>query len=350
MMRVFSCAATIAGLLLTAQAACAGGLFPDVVVTVAPLKPYVDSILAGHGQAKTLLRPGQDAHSFALTLAQAQMLDAADVVIVPDLSMSPFLARVLAKKPKVRIIELSALKGAYPLPYADENPWLEAAKAAAKNKTDTRQPTSDDDDDAHAHAHGKATTHGDDDEHGVTDPHLWLDPMRMAAIAVPLARAIGEQAPEARPALIANAKAQALHLQREVIPNLEAILKAPASTATAVGRPEIPFITYHAAYQYFMAQFGLTHYGEITQRPEEAMGAKTMAEILGGAKTLHIRCLIGEQRNVIMDNIAASTGARIIILSPEQLPAPKDVDAFDWLHDDYDRLLYVTAKAFAGCL
>lgn len=51
-----------------------------------------------------------------------------------------------------------------------------------------------------------------------------------------------------------------------------------------------------------------------------------------------------------MTTIADNSGARIVLLSPEQLPTRKDVDALDWIGSDYDRLLYVTAKAFGECL
>jgi ABC-type Zn2+ transport system substrate-binding protein/surface adhesin len=151
MRALMSYAVTIAAILLTAQAASAAGLFPKVVVTVAPLKPYVDEILAGHGEAQNLLRPGQDAHSFALTLPQAKMLDEADVIIVPDLAMSPFLARLLATKKKLHVVELTALKGAHPLPYASDNPWLEAAKEAAEKKAATKHGQADENADADAH-------------------------------------------------------------------------------------------------------------------------------------------------------------------------------------------------------
>lgn len=349
MRALMSYAVTIAAILLTAQAASAAGLFPKVVVTVAPLKPYVDEILAGHGEAQNLLRPGQDAHSFALTLPQAKMLDEADVIIVPDLAMSPFLARLLATKKKLHVVELTALKGAHPLPYASDNPWLEAAKEAAEKKAATKHGQADENADADAHHEHDDHNHAGADK-GTHDPHLWLDPERMAAIAVPLAREIGTYAPEARGALVANANLLASHLRNEVTPQLAAMLSKPGSTSNALARPEIPFITYHTAYQYFLARFNLAHYGEITKRPEEAMGAKTIAGILSGAENLHIRCLIGEQKNVLMVNIAKSSGANIVILSPEQIPQRADVDALDWIKNDYDRVLYVTAKAFSKCL
>lgn len=335
-MRVFlSCAATIAAILLVSQAAIAGELFPKVVVAPAPLKPYVDEILKGHGESQSLLRPGQEAHEVVLSPSQAQMLAQADVVIVPDLSMSPVLARMIAKNKRLKVIELTRLQGASPLPYMAENPWLSAQKEKAASH------------DEHAHQHEEHEEHA---EHAATDPHLWLDPGRMAALAPALADAIATAVPEAKSTLAANAGELAHHLAREVMPPLRDMLKREVTVTTAVGKPVIPFITYHAAYQYFLAQFGLTYQGEITQRPEESMGAKTSATMQNAASTVRIRCLIGEVETPLMKRIAANSGARIILLSPEQLPERKDVDALEWMKNDYDRFLYTTAKAFAGCL
>jgi zinc transport system substrate-binding protein len=335
----FSCLATIAAILLTAQAAVAGTLFPKVVVTPAPLKPYVDEILAGVGESQSLLRSGQDAHSFALAPTQAAMLAEADIIIVPDLSMNPFLKKLLAKNKRATVIELSALSGAEPLPYAPTNPWLKG-----KIEQEEKKPASHE---AHEHEHEHESTKADSP---VYDPHLWLDPERMAAIATPLAKAMRARAPETGPSLEINARHLSKHLRTEVTPALQAMLKKIPRRETVTTRPEIPFLTYHAAYQYFLERFGLEHYGELMQRPEESTGGKTKAALLTAVDGTRIRCLIGEQESVLMSRIAKSTGARVILLSPEQLVAHNQVDALDWIKNDYDRFLYATAKTFAGCL
>jgi zinc transport system substrate-binding protein len=335
--------ATIAAILLTSQAAIAGGLFPKVVVTVAPLKPYVDEMMRGHGESQSLLRPGQEAHDFALAPSQAEMLDNADVVIVPDLAMSPMLKRILAKK-KALVIELSRLEGADPLPYADENPWLDAMKERQKETVSAHKPEAHDDAD-----HEKPAKPGDS-KTPLNDPHLWLDPERMAAMAVPLAKAMAEKSPEARPTLVANATALATHLRTQVIPPLKTMLDKPSRRVDAVGKPQIPFITYHAAYQYFLERFNLAHHGELVTRPEDNMGAKSKATLLSGAESVRVRCLIGEQKSTLMERIAEATDANIILLSPEQLVDRSTADALDWIQNDYDRFLYKTAKTFAGCL
>jgi zinc transport system substrate-binding protein len=341
----FSCLATIAGILLTAQAAVAGTLFPKVVVTPAPLKPYVDEILAGVGESQSLLRAGQDIHSFALAPTQAKMLAEADIIIVPDLGMNPFLKKLLAKNTHAKVIELTALSGAEPLPYAPTNPWLKGKIEQEEKKPTAHKEDAHGDEHEHEHAHESVKT-----DAPVYDPHLWLDPERMAAIATPLAKAIGARAPEAGPAIEANARALTRHLRADVTPALQAMLNKLPRTENAMTQPEIPFLTYHAAYQYFLERFGLEHYGELMQRPEETTGAKTKADMLTAADNTRIRCLIGEQESVLMARVAKSTGAKVILLSPEQLVARNQVDALGWMKNDYDRFLYATAKAFAGCL
>lgn len=339
------CAATIAAILMVSQAAFAGGLFPKVLVTVAPLQPYVDEIMRGYGKSENLLRPGQDPHSFALAPSQAKALDEADIIIVPDLGMSPFLKRTLAGKPHIKVIELSALQGAEPLPYPAHNPWLEQLKATAKQLRNEKAKPKKDDDDEHEH-----TTKKKDEPTIRNDPHLWLDPERMAAIAPAVAAGIAERAPEEKVTLANNAQLLARHLRRDVIPPLRALLGKPVRTTNGMEQPEIPFITYHAAYQYFLGRFGLEYTGEITARPEETMGARSMITLLDGAQKIRIRCLIGEQQGVLMSRVAEASGAKMVFLNPEQLVAARDVDALDWMKNDYDRLLYQTAKTFAGCL
>lgn len=354
---IISSAATIATALLISHAACASDNFPKIVVTAAPLKPYVDEIIHGSGEAQNLLHPSQEPHDFGLSLPQTELLAKADIVIVPDLSINPMLKRLLAQNPHVKIIELSKLDGAEPLPYERSNPWIDAMKELPATSSNDAHWWHDKSKDAKKPAPAATADGSNDapkevkkDEPPPIDPHLWLDPERMAAIAVPLANAIAEQYPPSRPELITNARALTSHLRHDVIPPMREMLGKPSTTITAVGKPEIPFITYHAAYQYFLQRFRLTHNGELTQRPEQPIDAPTAAKILNGAQSLHIHCLIGEQNSMLMSRIATLTNARVVVLSPEQLVERSSVDYHEWIHNDYDRLLYVTAKAFSGCL
>lgn len=340
----------IAVMLVNTQAAFAGTLYPKVLVSVAPLVPYTDAILQGIGASQCLIRAGQDPHSFTLAPTQAKMLADADMLIVPDLGMSPLLGRLVKNYPKLKIVSLSTFKGANALPYADENPWVAKVKAVAGAHADDEKFEPHD---HYQHVTGKRNAEEEKSaapSAPAIDPHFWLDPERMAAIAGPLAETIADFAPDQRRVLEQNATALAQHLRRDVTPSLRAMLHASAGDDIHTTKPEIPFITYHAAYQYFLARFGLTPQGQIISRPEEYLGAKSLDELLRAAKGITIRCIIGEQDTPLVRKIAVLSQARVVLISPEQLVNAHDVPPLDWVQNDYDRLLYMTAKRFGECL
>ena len=335
--------AVIAVMLGVSQAAHAGEDFPRIVVAVAPLAPYVSAITQNFTTAQNLLKPGQEPHDFALSPSQAAALDKADVVIIADYGMNHAFEALLRKKKKLKVIELSSLPEAKALPYAKENPWIAAIKAAP---TDTYgDGTHTEKDEAHAEHH-----HDDHDEDAAIDPHFWLDPERMAAIAPALAEKLAEIYPNQRATFTTNATSLARHLREDVIPGMQALLTpSTMQRAQISNKPVTPFITYHAAYQYFLDRFQLNHYGEITVRPEGYRGARTMKAMLQTAKEMQVRCIIGEAASPVVKNIADLSGARIVILSPEQTIDSRTANV-DWARNDYDRLLYVTAKKFGECL
>ncbi len=317
----------IAVLLASAQAAFAGSLNPQVLVTAPPLKPYMDGLLRGIGASDSLLRPGQDAHTFTLSPSQRRALSKAEIIVIPDRAMSPTLDRLLAQEEKrgAVVVELTALPEAKALPYPHNNHWLDVA---GTNEHE----------------------HSEDEDAQALDPHVWLDPMRMAALAAPLAETIARKAPSHRARLRLNAADMAFHLREEVQPGMLAILDAAKPRNSMSARPQIPFITYHAAYQYFLKRFKLEAMGEITQRPENYLGAKTLHGVISGAGKVSIGCLISETNSPLVQRIATASSARIVTLSPEALYSSKEAGQADWVRNDYDRLLLKTATSFAECL
>jgi zinc transport system substrate-binding protein len=325
----------LAALLLSTQAAFAGDLMPNVLVTVPTLKPYTDALLKGIGESQSLLRPGQDAHTFTLSPSQRHALDKADVIILPDRGMSAVLDTLLATEEKrgAKIVVLSSFKEAQTLPYPTKNPWLAAAGIDAPDSGE------EDEEEHDLHEH-----------HSNTDPHLWLDPVRMANLAGPVAAAIAERSPSNRAALAENARLLSNHLQQVVTPALSRIFAAAPRHQSMSARTQIPFITYHAAYQYFLTRFGLQPTGEVTQRPEDYLGGRTLHDVIDGAGKLSIRCVISETDSPLVRRIATASGAKIVTLSPETTYTSDEVAPVDWVQDDYDRFLLKTANSFAECL
>lgn len=295
-----SCLTVIAATMLYVQAASAAPL--KVIAVPEPLVPYTAAILGEAGSVEPLLNKAQDPHHFALSPSQARKLAQADMLLLPDAHLNPTLTSLAARYPSLKIVTLSSLKGAQPLPYNSNNAWLGLTTQKAEGH----------------------------------DPHLWLDPMRMAA----LAPALAETLDSTNPALARNAQALATHLTQVTTPRLQALLPKQETLPA--------FITAHDSYQYFYARMGLPHPGYIAHGTEEYSGAKTVNLMLNAAKTHRLRCIITESPSRLSTQLAEISGARIIRLSPEMLPKDQQLPA--WATQGYDGFLYHIAQQFSACL
>lgn len=287
------------------------------MVTIEPLKPYVDALLTGVSSSQVLARPGQDAHTMMFAPSQARLLDTAEFIILPDRDMNPTLDRLLtAREAKaVRVVALTALPAADAQPYSDDNRWLSTSDAEPEE---------------------------------MLDPHLWLDPVRMANIAPQLAEQLAARYPMHRAQLMANAKALQTHLLETVHPALKRML-AGAAKPVQSAKPYIPFISYHGAYHYFLERYALVDAGQITQRPENYMGARSLRDVLAQAEKVRIGCILSETNSTLVQRVSKASGATVVALNPERIYTPQETPSLSWLKNDYDRLLYHTADAVAGC-
>lgn len=295
---------------------------PKVLVTVAPLKPYADALLAGIGESQSLPAAGQDPHTLALSPSQMRALSNAQIILTPDRDMHPALADLLDRREAegATIISLTDIPQADALPYPDTHAWLGA----------------------HEHAHDAPNAL-------LVDPHLWVDPLRMAALAKPVAEAIAERAGAQRSALLANAELLERHLREDVHPALQDILSSRGQAPRFKNREWLPFVTAHRAYQYFFARYGIDDPGALVSRPEEYLGARSMRDALKRASEISIGCVVAEQDAGWARKIAQLSGARVVIVQPEQLPSRKALPP-QWVRNDYDRFLDHLARSFAPCI
>lgn len=331
-MRVF-----LMGFILSLQAlwpsAPYAAVLPNVVVSTEVLKPLVDGVLKGVRESKALFDAGQSPHSAHLKPSQIALLEAADIVIVPDKDLTPALKPWFKKLQKrgAIIVELSALDEAQALPYRAENPFMKQVE--------------EDHDDHEAHEEHHHEHHHD--TKGM-DPHFWLDPLRMANLLAPIAKAIGAYSPEIADDAAGNAQQLALHLRGTTMIELQKHLKKNARLTPKAG--VIPFITAHDAYQYFTARFGLHEAGFMAQRPEAYQGARSTKELMEKARTSFITCVIAESETMGVKRLAQLGRAQVVLLNPERLYSSKEVPPLPWFENDYDRFMFAIVDGFAKCL
>ncbi|MBW6436609.1 metal ABC transporter substrate-binding protein [Actinoplanes hulinensis] len=161
----------------------------------------------------------------------------------------------------------------------------------------TVQPLTAEEADAHA-----------EEEHGANDPHVWLDPERLATIADKLAERLGK----ADPAHAADFTGRAAALRTELT-----ALDGEFKTGLAnCARREL--VTSHTAFAYLADRYDLTQIGITGIDPETEPSPQRLAEVAAEAKehgttTIFFETLVSSK---VAETIAREAGAQTAVLDP----------------------------------
>jgi zinc transport system substrate-binding protein len=201
----------------------------DVVVSVLPLKTFVEKVGGGHVRARSMVQPGQSPHSFEPTPRQVSELARADLYVRTGMPFEEiWMARFRAANAKMRVLDARAGIRLRPQPDAD---------------------------------------HGDE-----MDPHVWTSPPLAEIMAQNIRDTLAQMDPLHAADYAANYRvfAQQLRaLDREI-------------RSTLAGVRERRFMVFHPAWGYFAKTYGLTQIP--VQREGKAPGAKALAALITQAR------------------------------------------------------------------
>jgi zinc transport system substrate-binding protein len=252
---------------------------PLVVVSIKPIHSLVAGVMEGVAIPQLLIKGGGSPHGYTLRPSEARSLSKADLVVWVGPELESFLAKPLKTLgKKAHSLELE---------YALRDTLLNKRHAGTWE--------------APAHHH-----HG---EHGsATDLHLWLDPKIAEKIVTLTAETLIKIDPEHRQQYQQNSTTVITKLQQ-----LDDKLKKQLAPFKGV-----PYIVFHAAYQYFEAAYGLNAVGSITIDPERKPGAKRVKEIRDKIITLNARCVFTEPQfqSRLVETIIKGTNAKVGTLDP----------------------------------
>jgi zinc transport system substrate-binding protein len=143
---------------------------------------------------------------------------------------------------------------------------------------------------------------------GRTDPHLWLDPTRLATVADQLAQRLS--AADAAHAADYRGRAEALRA------DLEKLDKEYAAGLKTCQRREI--VTSHAAFGYLADRYGLRQIGLTGLTPEDEPSPQHLAEVTAGAREHHATTIFFETlvSPKVAETIAREVGAKTAVLDP----------------------------------
>ena len=140
------------------------------------------------------------------------------------------------------------------------------------------------------------------------DPHVWLDPVRLATAA----RTLGERLSEVDPDSAAGYRDRARQTA-EKLELLDAQLKAQLSTCQ---RKDL--VTTHTAFSYFAARYGLQQLAISGTSPEAEPSPGKVAEVARTAKQRGVTTVFAEPGDAggVAATVAREIGGRTAVLDP----------------------------------
>jgi zinc transport system substrate-binding protein len=256
---------------------------------------YASERIAPDAEVSNLTPAGAEPHDLELTPRDIEQIDASDLVFYLGSGFMPALEDAASgDEGAVDLLEgLELLEGSDEHGHGDE----EAAPAD--------EPA-------------------EEDEHTV-DPHVWLDPMRYAAIAGRIAEALGE--PAAADDLVADLE----ELDGEFRAGLESCARRT-------------IVTSHAAFGYLADAYGLEQITLTGVSPEAEPSAKAIEALVDeveeeGATTVFFETLISPD---LAETVAREAGATTAVLNPLEGLTQEEIDAdadyFSVMRENLDAL------------
>jgi len=236
---------------------------PRVVVDIPPIHALVAQVMGDLGTPTLLLTRGANEHDFQLRPSQAQDIADAGLIIWIGPELTPWLDRAIPSlAPQTTTLGLLNAPATRHLPHTDH-----------------------------------------DHDHSGTDPHAWLDPDN-ARLWLPL---IAAELARLDPANAATYAANATTAD-DAVAALDTRLAAQLAPVR-----DRPFATYHDAYGYFTAHFGLTMAGSVALGDASAPGAARLTRLAQTVRATGALCLFPEAQHdpAFLQQLAEGSDARV---------------------------------------
>jgi zinc transport system substrate-binding protein len=275
----------------TSTAAPAGGTGEqlDVVVGFYPYAFVAERVGGDDVVVSNLTAPGAEPHDLELSPQQVATVSAADLVVY-SAGFQPAVDEVVEQQASDRSFDV--LGAVDVRSYEDEG------------HADEGEPQADE----------EAEEHGEEghDDHAGEDPHVWLDPTRLATVADAVADELAELAPERADAF----RERATQLRTD----LEQLDTDLQEGLASCARTEL--VTSHDAFGYLADRYGLEQVAISGLSPEDEPSPRRLAEVAEFARDREVTTIFFEElvSPRVAESVAREVGAQVEVLSPLEGP------------------------------
>ncbi|HNX35025.1 MAG TPA: zinc ABC transporter substrate-binding protein [Kiritimatiellia bacterium] len=249
---------------------------PAVVFVSIPPQAWLVKRLAGEAaEVQTLLPPGANPHTYEPSARQIRKLSEASLYLTVGI---PF------EKP------MAARAGR-----------LNAALSVAAMDAGLQKRG------AHEHDHAGAAEAGHDCLAG-GDPHVWLSPRLLCAMASNTVAALARALPQRQPALAAALETTVAEIRATDAAARAALRELPVRT----------WVVYHPSWGYFADEYGLTLLA--VEEDGKAPSARHLAEVIAQAQAAGVKTVFTEPQydRRPAETLARQVGARVAVIDPLQ--------------------------------
>ena len=242
-----------------------GSGHPIVAVSMYPVEEIVRTLVGPDLDVLTLVPPGTEAHSYDPTPQQVTQLEDADLVVYIGGDFQPEVEKAIGSLGD-RTTRVDLLRSVNVLPVTD--------------------PLA-------------GTGSGSEAHVGEDDPHVWLDPRRMADMTAAVADAISSRWPSLTEAVNQRAGDYVRALNA-----LDADLRSGLQSC-----PRRVFITSHHAFAYLADSYGLTQVSIAGISPGEEPSARTLQALSDFARANGVSTVFFE--STVPDDLAATLASEV---------------------------------------
>jgi zinc transport system substrate-binding protein len=359
MTRTRTTAAIAAAILAVAASGCASGATasdddaPRIVTAFYPLQFVTEQVGGDRVSVTNLAPPGVEAHDLELTPSQVREIAEADLVIyltdfqpAVDDAVAAHARRAVDVASLVPLIETDGHHHD-----ADDHGHEEEDHGHGHEEEDHGHGHEEEDhghgheEEDHGHGHEEEDhghgheeeDHGHGHDHGPEDPHVWLDPDRLATIADEVAVVLSNLDPDHADDYLARAAA----LRADLV----ALDGEYTEGLASCERREI--VVGHAAFGYLADRYDLRQIAVAGLSPEDEPTPQRLAEVARqaeeyGATTIFFEVLASPR---VAQVIADQVGAETAVLDPIEGLAPgSDEDYFSLMRTNLN-----TLRTALGC-
>jgi len=266
-----------------------------VAADIAPLADFCRVVGGDIVDVEMLVPPGASPHAYELTTGQMRFLAEADVLVTVGMELTPWAEEVFGKVDNPDLVTVVA---------GEVTPQSELIPAAALEEE--------------KQAVGEAEY-----EHGVYDPHIWLDPELAVYIVEAVRGGFILADPENAAAYRENAEKYL-----EELAGLDGEIRKEVATFTSR-----KFVSFHSSWTYFASRYGLEQVGVIEEQPGKEPSAGEIGELVDLIESQGVKVVFAEPQfdPRAAEAIAEESGGKVVVKILDPLGDPEDPEKDTYL-------------------